>query len=157
TRKIYLDGVERAKKAEADFKGLSANFPKQVEEVQTKANELIAATRATFVGDTDKYRKDMQAASDQVNQKRIELEDAVAKATGLGNQLKRAEERNDTRIDAFQGDKPHGKIIGKHQNIVDINLGSADNVHTGLTFSVQPSDTPERGMTSRMKPRLDAK
>jgi hypothetical protein len=153
-KKVYQDGLARAQKAEADFKALSAEFPKRVEEVQKKADELIAATRNTFAGDTAKYQKTMKEASEQLELSKIKLDEALRKSQGLANQVKAAEEREEVTVDPFRYDKPHGKIISKQGNIVNIDLGSADNVRPGLTFSVQPSDTPERGLQTRMRPRM---
>lgn len=57
----------------------------------------------------------------------------------------------EVKDDPFAFDKPLGKILRRKGNVVEIDLGSTDNVRAGLTFSVQPSDTPERGLQSRMK------
>jgi hypothetical protein len=153
-KKVYQDGLARAQKAESDFKALSAEFPKRVEEVQKKADELIVATRSTFAGDTEKYRKTMKDASEQLELSRIKLGESLQKAEGLANQVRKAEEKEESTVDPFRYDKPHGKITGKQGNLVNIDLGSADNVRPGLTFSVQPSDTPDRGLQSRTRPRV---
>jgi hypothetical protein len=54
--------------------------------------------------------------------------------------------------DKFNYDEPQGKILRKlADNVVEINLGSAVNVRPGLTFTVLPSDFPEKGRQSRLK------
>jgi hypothetical protein len=40
---------------------------------------------------------------------------------------------------------------------VDINIGSADNVRPGLTFSVFSGETPTVGFRDRLRPRTDAR
>jgi hypothetical protein len=56
--------------------------------------------------------------------------------------------------DPFAYDKPQGKILSRKgkDKVVEINLGSSDNVKPGLRFSVQPSDTVTRGLGTRLKP-----
>lgn len=61
------------------------------------------------------------------------------------------EAKLEVKENPFAFDQPLGKILRRKGNVVEINLGSSDNVKPGLTFSVQPSDTPERGLNSRMK------
>jgi hypothetical protein len=153
-KQTYQDQFARAQKAEADFKALSAEFPKQVADVQKKADELVQATRDAFRGSTQQYTADMKAKVEALELEGIKLREALRKAEGLQNQLTRIEDRDSLKVDPFQYDRPHGRIIGKRGNIVDINLGSADNVRPGLTFSVQPADTPERGLQARMRPRV---
>ena len=47
--------------------------------------------------------------------------------------------------DPFQYDLPQGKIIRRRpDNILEINIGSNAPVKPGLTFTVLPSDFPER-------------
>jgi hypothetical protein len=83
----------------------------------------------------------------------IQLRESQAKAKGLENRVNQAEERVANTQDPYQYDRPHGKVIRKSGNIVDIDLGSADNVRPGLTFSVFPGDTPRVGFRSRLRPR----
>jgi hypothetical protein len=137
-RKTYQEGLARAQKAEADFKALSAAFPKQVEDIQTKANELIAATRSTFAKDTTEYVNKGKAQEEAIEQRRIQLEDALAKTRGLTERINRIDQRAESQQDPFRYDQPHGKVLRKSGNVVDINLGSSDNARPGLTFSVQP-------------------
>jgi hypothetical protein len=54
--------------------------------------------------------------------------------------------------DTFQYDEPQGKILSRlSDDVVEINLGSDVLVRPGLTFTVLPSDYPEKGRQSRMK------
>ncbi|HVK12529.1 MAG TPA: hypothetical protein VM597_27515 [Gemmataceae bacterium] len=152
----YLDALKRAQEAEAGFKKLSADFPAQVAEVQKKADELIQATRQTFAGDTSKYTADMKTKAEALEMAGIKLREAQAKNDGLTQRVDRVEQKASDTQDPFAHDAPHGKIVGKRSNIVDIDLGSADNVRPGLTFSVQPHDAPTAGLMSRVRPRVGA-
>ncbi len=150
----YQDQFKRYQDAENAFKTLSAQFPKQIADVQAKADALVQSVRDAFKGDTSKYTADMKAKAEALTTEQIKLQDALNKANGLAKQVERLDDRAADRQDPFAYEKPHGKIVGKRGNVVDINLGSADNVRPGLTFSVQPADTPERGLQSRTRPRI---
>jgi hypothetical protein len=54
--------------------------------------------------------------------------------------------------DPFAYDKPQGKIISRKDKLVEINLGSADNVKSGLRFSVQPAETVTLGLGTQLRP-----
>ncbi|HET6575545.1 MAG TPA: hypothetical protein VFG68_18220 [Fimbriiglobus sp.] len=150
----YLDALKRAQEAEAGFKKLSADFPDQVAKVEKAANELVQATRATFAGDTSKYTKDMKDRAEAMEMAGIKLREMQAKAAGLQVRVDKAEEQATNTQDPYQYDRPHGKITRKSGNIVDIDLGSADNVRQGLTFSVFSGETPTVGFSKRMRPRV---
>lgn len=150
----YLDALKRAQEAEAGFKKLSADFPAQVADVQKKADELVQATRQTFAGDTSKYTADMKAKAEALESAGIKLRELEAKAGGLQNRVDQAEQKLTNTQDPYQYDRPHGKIIRKSGNVVDIDIGSADNVRPGLTFSVFSGDTPTVGFRDRLRPRV---
>ena len=76
-----------------------------------------------------------------------------AKAEGSTQRVEKAEDRVANTQDPYQYDRPHGKVTRKSGNIVDIDLGSADNVRPGLTFSVFAGETPRVGFRDRLRPR----
>ena len=56
------------------------------------------------------------------------------------------------KTDAFQFDEPQGKVRNRlAEGIIEIDIGSAARVKPGLTFTVLPSDFPEKGRQSRMR------
>lgn len=152
-KQTYLDALKRSQDAEAGFKKLSADFPVQIAEVQKKADELIQATRQVFASDTSKYTADMKAKAEALEMERIKLREIAAKAKGLEDRVVKAEDRVADTQDPYQYDRPHGKITRKSGNIVDIDIGSADNVRPGLTFSVFAGETPRVGFRDRLRPR----
>ncbi|HEX4590755.1 MAG TPA: hypothetical protein VH120_12535 [Gemmataceae bacterium] len=78
---------------------------------------------------------------DQVRQARPELKDL--------------QELHDLLLKALEGqqsivnDSPKGQIVESKPGQVYINLGSAENVHPGLTFSVLPSGSTGQGAAGR--------
>jgi hypothetical protein len=152
-RQTYETALKRAQDAEAGFKKLSADFPAQVAEVQKKADELVQATRQVFASDTKSYTEDMKKKAEALEMERIRLREMAAKAEGLTRRVEAAEDAVANTQDPYQYDRPHGKILRKSGNVVDINIGSADNVRAGLTFSVFPGDTPTVGFSGRQRPR----
>ena len=68
------------------------------------------------------------------------------------DQLRRRAGEQTAKNDAFQFDEPQGKIRNRlAEGIVEIDIGSAASVKPGLTFTVLPSDFPEKGRQSRMR------
>jgi hypothetical protein len=62
--------------------------------------------------------------------------------------LESSKEKGET----FSFDEPQGKILRKlPEGVVEINLGSASGVRPGLTFTVLPTDFPEKGRQSRVR------
>jgi hypothetical protein len=156
-KQTYTEAMKRAQAAEGEFKKLSADFPVQVAAVQKKADEFIQATRNTFAGDTKKYTDDMKAKAEALEMERIKLREIANKAEGLTERVEKAEQKLSNTQDAFQYDRPHGKVIRRSGNVVDIDIGSADNVRPGLTFSVFSGETPTVGFRDRLRPRTDAR
>ncbi len=147
----------QAQAAENQFKTAAAAFPKETAEIKNKADEAVKKEADAFNTKIAEHNKKAQNQFETIQQRDIEVGDLKQRIAGLTVQVKRAEDEKAATEDPFSFDKPHGKIIFKHRgsNLVDINLGSADNVRTGLTFTVQPSDTPTRGLQSRARPRLN--
>ena len=102
------------------------------------------------------FAKARTALSELANEKDIQTTEARRRLAGVQATLSKLEGDLDARTDPFSFDKPHGEITGISSNLVTIDIGSAANVHAGLTFSVQPADTPTVGLQARMKPKRDA-
>jgi len=147
----------QAKAAQGAFQTAAAEFPKREADTKAKADEAVKKEADAFNAKIATHNKKATDLAEQNQQKDIIIQDKDQKITGLSGQVKRAEDAKAATEDPFSYDKPHGRIIYKHRgsNLVDINLGSADNVRTGLTFTVQPQDTPTRGLQSRARPRLN--
>jgi hypothetical protein len=153
SRAAYDAMAKRAAEAEKLFKQVASQYPDMVNAATAKANAAADATRKTFKAKTDEYTKDIQDRTDKYQNLAIKKKDIEDQNTGLQTQLNRLEDAANERQDPFAYDTPHGKIVGRSGNLVTLNLGSADNVRAGLTFSIYPSNTPERGFQDRTRPR----
>jgi hypothetical protein len=147
-----LDKVaETLKKATADFSNLSVALPKdfkaKLDDIQKKYDERKA---------------EFAVQQKQERDKNVALEDENIRANRAAKQLKDQLDEVQKQLventvkllakrDAFQFDEPQGKITRRlPEGIVEINIGSNAHVREGLTFTVLPSDFPEKGRQSRM-------
>jgi len=148
-----LDKIaETYKTATEEFKTLNASLPK---DFKTKLDDI-----------RDKY--DTRKKEFAVNEKKtrdevIQLEDAKNKAVRekeqIARDLKEAQgalqattANQSAKTDVFQFDEPQGKVIRRlPEGIIEIDIGSTARVKEGLTFTVLPSDFPEKGRQSRIK------
>ena len=148
-----------AEQAAADLQAIKDQYQAELDKVPTtvaalsdKFEKIAQTSQNKFVTASSGYADDIRGAEkkqqDLVFQMK-RLQDEIARLRVLKSRL---EEQQAAEADHFAYDKPHGKIIAKRGQTVDIDLGSADNVRTGLTFAVHPSNTPDVGMSSRMQP-----
>src|SRR5262249_5100436 len=115
-------------------------------------NKQIEALRADY----DKKKKDYE---NDIGKVRAELTDTKDKLDKSGTKIKRLEDdivQLNAQInnlaerikppDPLKYDQAQGKILRRlGENVVEIDLGFNDRVREGLTFSVLPSDYPEKG------------
>ena len=126
-------------KIPADTAALAKKYDAELANNRKKYDEQVDA----FNADRQKWDQEKNELALQLRQTREDL----SRQTTLAQKFR---ERVEVTQDKFAYDQPHGKIIRRLRNdIVEIDLGSADNVKSGLKFSVQPSDTPQRGFDSR--------
>ena len=143
---------ERAKAAsdrEVALKAEQDEYPKKVAAEAARYDKELAAIRAEYAKLTGEYND--KARQHAALQEELNLKARQA-AEDLGKQRTKAdklEAERDAVADQFAYDQPHGKIQRRNGNLVEINLGSADNVKAGLKFAVMPSDTPRKGLESR--------
>ncbi len=157
-KKTLTTQQTQATAAENAFKTAAAEFPKEVTKIKGEADATVKKEADGFNNKVAAYEKKATNQFEQIQTKDIQLADKETKIAGLTVQVNRFQNEKDAKEDPFSFDKPHGKIIFRHRNsnLVDINLGSADNVRTGLTFTVQPQATPQLGLASRARPRVNA-
>jgi hypothetical protein len=141
--------MEEAKKTFVQFaRDVPDKFKKDLEEAIKKFD---ARTKQYIDNETrsreelTKTEEERQNAERHLTRNKIQIEKM--------NQLMK--EQTDALIkkqDTFQYDEPQGKIVQRlPEGVVEINLGSDALVRPGLTFSVLPSDFPEKGRQSRMR------
>ena len=113
-------------------------------------------------GKYDDRKKAFATAEQKTRNELIASEDAKVKAEREKDQalreLKelqdrgRGESEQTGKTDAFQFDEPQGRVLRRlGEGIVEIDIGSAARVKEGLTFTVLPSDFPEKGRQSRIR------
>jgi len=145
--------------ADAELKKLQQQYQDEIKKVPTQIDSRLKQFQAQadkavkdFEEEKKTYRIELRKHDENIAKLNLEIKRREDEITKLEMLRARLEEQQAAAADHFQYDKPHGKILAKYGDIVDINLGSADNVRAGLTFAVHPSDTPIRGMQSRMRP-----
>jgi hypothetical protein len=148
----YEAAIKEFDKLKADFAAVSAALPKDY------AAKLQAEIKK-FDDRTKKYSDDAAKNNDELakieearartERQNVTLEDKLKEAQENLNLL--ADQKAKTQ-DKFEYDEPQGKIRRRlAEGVVEIDLGSADLVRTGLTFTVLPNDFPEKGRQSRMR------
>jgi len=152
----YADSTVKAKAAEKTFADEAKKFPADVAAIRTDSDKKVDEIRNDFKGVTGKYLKDIRDKQATVESKDVLITQLQAQLESHKSQVANLQAQLELKEDPFAFDKPHGKITRRSRGVVDINLGSADNVRPGLTFSVQPADTPTRGLNSRIRPKKDA-
>lgn len=150
----YNAKAKQADAAKDDFAKKAAEFPALVKKIQDEANAEVKKIRDEYAVLTTAFTKKLKEMTETINSKDIQLGEVRAKADSAKELVTKLEGQISAREDPFAFDKPHGRITRRDGNMVSINLGSTANVRPGLTFSVFPSNTPEVGMQSRMRPRI---
>lgn len=157
-----VKGLESATKeaidAKAAYETAKAETTKKFEEVPPKLvaaiekyNADVEDIRKGYQASMKKYEGQNRANEDEKAKKDLEIRKLGEEVNKQALRIADQDAKLEVKEDPFAYDKPHGRIVRRRNNVVQIDLGSADNVRPGLTFSVQPSDTPERGLQSRMK------
>ncbi len=146
---LYAERRAAYDAAAKSLAAVAATFPaerkKEVEEIQkTFDAQLIKLDTST-----KKHVEDLRKAEEAREAAIITAAQAEATKKQLDIRVKTAEGKAAAGEDPFAFEKPHGRIVSKNDQTVTIDLGSADNVRPGLTFTVQPADTPSRGLDSR--------
>jgi hypothetical protein len=134
------------------FKKQSAEFPNKIAENAAKYEAANKQMNDKFVADMEKSRQELQKKENEKFELAEDRDKIKNRAANLEQRSLKAEAQLNTQQDPFQYDKPAGSITRRQVNSkqVEINLGSADNLRPGIKFSVQPSDTKEVGLGSRL-------
>lgn len=143
---------------------LAQEYNKQLSNVPSEIAKGIEKVRTDFEQFKENFNKTAAEQRDrttkyeqQNNQLALDKRRADQKVAGLQQNYDRMLEATEAIVDPHQFDRPQGRIIRRYQdNLVDIDLGLSDRVRAGLTFAVFPSDTPSRGMQSRMRQMKEA-
>lgn len=148
-----LDKIAEAyKAATTDFKtraeALPKDFKAKLDDIQKKYDER----KALFAAEEKKERDKNVLLEDEKNREARAVKQLKDQLEETQKQLVDNTVKLLAKRDAFQFDEPQGKITRRlADGIVVINLGSNAHVREGLTFTVLPSDFPEKGRQSRMR------
>lgn len=149
---IVLD-VKALQNATALFKTETAKLPDDVKAKVAAAIQGLDKRILQFNTEQAAANKtlfDEREKTDRLDRELRKERDKVAELTSQNTRLVQETTKKDT--EAFNFDEPQGKILRKlPEGVVEINLGSAAGVRPGLTFTVLPTDFPEKGRASRMR------
>ena len=132
-----------------NLRDVAKAFPAEVLKEKMAEKTRIDAEVVKFDATTAKFQTDLKDKEGAVNNLTVLTEQQAEAIKSAKNRIARMEESAESRVDPFAFEKSHGSITKKSDRTVYINLGSADKVRPGLTFTVQPSDTPQRGIDTR--------
>ena len=152
-RKSAVETINALNKAAQDYQAATNNFPTKIADEVKKYEAAANAQTAKFTEDMQKSRTTVQAKQDELTQAEFEKNREIARAKNLQTQVDKKTSELEATQDPFQFDKPTGRVVRRQigNKQVEIDLGSADYLQPGIKFSVQPSDTKERGLGNRLK------
>lgn len=155
--KKSLEGViTQLNVAKAEYDKLNKLYPDEVKAEVAKAIAQFEGFKTDFQKVSGEYRKEKDQLNDGIVNRDVTLKRRDADLDRYKGAVDKLNEQLNDTIDPFQYDKPKGKVIRRYSdNLCDIDVGSADNLRAGQTFSIFPSDTPSRGMQGRMRRVLD--
>ena len=136
----------------ADFKSLAESLPKKsrptLDDIKVKYEE-----RKALFAQNEKTSRDKNVQLEDEKNRAVRDKDKLGKEVEeLQKEVAQAAVRALEKKDAFQFDLPQGKIKRRlPDGIVEIDIGFNAKVQPGLTFTVLPSDFPEKGRQSRMR------
>ena len=136
--------------AVTELRKVAADLPVQAQQALAKIQADYESKASNFDARTQNYvaaQKDLSVKASDAEVKAAQAQFTLQQMT---KRAQRAEGIEAAKQNPFEYEQPHGKITSRRADgTVTINIGSSDNVRPGLTFSVQPSDTPTRGLDSR--------
>jgi hypothetical protein len=137
----------------AKYAAASAKIPAQIDAIQKLLAKDVEAKKLEFTNASAGYRGDIAKAKGDFDLAQQRSDEIGSKLKNIQEQLDRELTKQADKEDPFAFDNPKGAITATFnaQNLVEINLGSADNARPGLTFNVQPREVAVRGLQSRIK------
>ncbi|MCE9568298.1 MAG: hypothetical protein K8U57_40375 [Planctomycetes bacterium] len=160
TTKLYKDaaaGYESAGKvlqeARAAFAKVAEDLPKDFKTKLDAQIALFEARKAKFIGAEAQTRGELDKAMEEKGSLERDQKKKQEQINGLLDQIAiLIKEQAKNQVNQFAFEEPQGKILRRPEpGVVEINLGSADLVRPGLTFTVLPNDYQEKGRQSRVR------
>jgi hypothetical protein len=162
TLALYNSALADIKKAVADYEKVKQDFKNITDALPKDFETKLKALADKFEARKEQFTAAEKASRDELDRLKDEITSLDQQKTILGRQIAALTEKVaaqaarikdlDKSRDTINFGEPHGKILRRlPEGIVEINIGSADLVKLGLTFTVLPSDFPERGRQSRVR------
>lgn len=161
-RDSYKTQVTAMTKAVTDLKAEVDKFSAETKALPGKVtkgiNDAIAGfdnRTALYVQDRARDEKiiaDVKEERDRAKRELVKEKEKVATLTETNQTLTDKSRAGEQQT--FSYDEPQGKILRKvpgTDGVVEISLGSSSGVRPGLTFTVLPTDFPEKGRQSRVR------
>jgi hypothetical protein len=151
TKKMQ-DATAALDKLKAEFAAVAAALPKDFAAKLKAVEEKFDARTNTYTEDSARHQKELDRIEEDKARLAREKGKALEQVADLQQQLSIVVAKAVEKRDRFEYDEPQGKILRRlADGVVEIDLGTADLVRPGLTFTVLPSDFPQRGRASRMR------
>jgi hypothetical protein len=157
-RNNYAEEIKKYKSIVAEYENLKKSFkeisdalPKQfADQLNTRIKDFDERTKE-YVKKEAASQTELSTLNDEKQRIERERNRLLNENKGLVDQIREISRKIAEKQDAFVYDEPQGKILRRlPDNIVEIDLGSNALVRPGLTFTVLPSDFPEKGRQSRI-------
>ena len=146
--------TEQAAKLKADLEAeitKLAILSKSIEDQKKLTEDTFNAAVAGHIKGNTVTKQQLDAAQAKLNESDREL-------VGVKEKMRQLEEQLNGITDQRKGftvNLPHGEILRRTDKTVEINLGSADNLKAGQTFTIQPASTRTEGLAGRKVTKYD--
>jgi hypothetical protein len=149
---VTTKAINEMNSVTGDAKRLIEGLPDKVLTEVKKIEAQKVEQQKMFSSAVDNLNEKQKSLSEQTQKDAFTIKRQQDSINLLKDTTAKYKDKLAATEDPFAFDKPQGKIISRKDKVVEINLGSADNVKPGLRFSIQPSDTVTRGLGTRLKP-----
>ena len=148
-RQLLANAAKLYEDAKKEFDKKAKELPAEFKVKMDAMTRQIEMITAQYNADRVKERTEIDQLTALKDDKENELRRQAVQINRLSEDLGRALSKKE--VDPLQFDEPQGKITGRLDNMVYIDLGSNVGVTRGLTFTVLPYDYPEKGRSSQIR------
>lgn len=147
TTKAIAELNTQTRDAKSQIEALPNRILAEVQKIEAQKAEQLKKFNET----ADGWKDTQKVLAEKTQNLEFSLKRSQEKANTLKETAEKAMNLLTAKEDPFAYDKPQGKILSRKDKVVEINLGSADNLKPGLRFSVQPFNTTTLGLGSRLR------
>ena len=130
------------------FAKATASIPKQIDDIRVALAKDMELKKAEYTKAGEEYRPALGKAKDDLALSIQRWDEINSKLKNVQDQFDKELSKQAEKDDPLAFDSPKGVVTATFtkQKLVEINLGSSDNVRPGLTFVVHPWDAKELGL-----------